>query len=108
MAELVVFVTTASTDEATRIAHKVVEGRLAACANVVPDVRSIFRWEGRTAEEAEVLIILKTESARFDELCQQIKAVHSYEVPEIIALPIVHGSAEYLKWVREMTEMGGK
>ena len=103
VSELVVFVTTSSSDESSRLAKSLVEGGLVACANIVPQVRSLFRWEGKVEEEQESLIILKTQSSRFDELCKKIKELHSYDVPEIIALPIVQGSAEYLGWVRDVT-----
>lgn len=103
VAEIVVFVTTPSEEEATRISRSLVEAGLVACANVLPRVRSIFRWEGKVMEEQESLIVLKTRSGLFTELATAIKNVHSYSVPEIIAIPIVKGSAEYLSWIREMT-----
>jgi periplasmic divalent cation tolerance protein len=101
--EIVVFVTAASEEEAARIGRSVVEEGLAACANVVPRIRSIFRWEGKVSEEQESLIILKTRADLFEELAAAIKGAHSYQVPEIIALPIGKGSADYLKWIRDMT-----
>lgn len=103
MPEIVVLVTTASEEEAARIAAPLVEGRLAACANIVGGVRSIFRWEGNVTEEREALMILKSHSDRFEALSREIKRLHSYSVPEIIALPIAHGLHEYLQWVRGET-----
>ncbi|MGH7204837.1 MAG: divalent-cation tolerance protein CutA [Nitrospiraceae bacterium] len=103
LAEIVVFVTTPSEEEATRISRSLVEAGLVACANVLPRVRSIFRWEGKVTEELESLIVLKTRSGRFKELAMTIKNMHSYSVPEIIAIPIVQGSAEYLSWIRDVT-----
>jgi periplasmic divalent cation tolerance protein len=101
--EIVVFVTTSSEEEAARISRSLVETGLVACANILPRIRSIFRWEGKVAEEQEALIILKSRSQRFEELTSAIKKIHSYKVPEIIAIPIVQGSAEYLSWLRDMT-----
>ncbi len=104
MAEIVVLVTASSEEEASRIAGALVEGGLAACANIVPEIRSIFRWEGKTANERETLLVLKSQTDCFDELSSRIKELHSYSVPEIIALPIIKGSPEYLAWIREMTQ----
>jgi len=95
---LVVLVTASSADEARQIARGLLENRLAACVNVVP-VESLFRWEGAIQQEAEALMIIKTRADAFDRLAHAIKAAHSYDVPEIIALPIAAGSAEYLKWI---------
>ena len=103
MGEIVVFVTTSGQEEATRVAKCLVDGGLVECANIIPQIRSLFRWEGAVADEGESLIVLKTQSSRFEELESKIKEIHSYDVPEIIALPIVHGSSDYLSWVREMT-----
>lgn len=101
--EIIVFVTAASEEEAARIGRSVVEAGLAACANIVPQIRSIFRWEGKVSEEQESLMLLKTRSTLFPDLVTAIKKLHSYEVPEIIALPIGQGSADYLKWIRDVT-----
>jgi periplasmic divalent cation tolerance protein len=102
--EIVIFVTTGSTDEAQRIARTLVDEKLIACANLVPSVRSLFRWQGKVCDEAETLMIMKTVAANLEVIASRVKAMHSYQVPEIIALPIVGGSAEYLKWVHEETE----
>jgi len=102
--EIVIFVTTSSAEEATNIARTLVDEKLIACANIVPKVRSIFRWQGKICDEAESLMIIKTVAANLEAITSRVKALHSYQVPEIIALPIVGGSAEYLKWVREETE----
>ena len=101
--EIVVFVTASSEEEATKIGRVLVEAGLAACANILPGVRSIFRWEGKISEEAESLIILKSRGELFDALAATVKKHHSYRVPEIIALPIVRGAADYLAWIREAT-----
>jgi len=100
---IVVFVTCASEDEALKIANTLVEERLAACANLVSPIRSIYRWEGKTWDEKEWLLIIKTQKMRFEELEKKVKSLHSYSVPEIVALPIAEGSSPYLNWLKEMT-----
>jgi len=100
---LVVFVTCASEEEGLKIAHALVQERLAACVNLMSPIRSIYRWEGKICDEKEWLLIIKTQTARFDDLEKRVKALHSYSVPEIIALPIVTGSPSYLNWLEEMT-----
>jgi periplasmic divalent cation tolerance protein len=102
--EIVVFVTAGSQEEGAKIGRAVVEAGLAACANIVPGVRSIFRWEGKISEEGEVLILLKSRAVLFDALAATIKRHHSYSVPEIIALPILLGAPDYLAWLRQVTE----
>ena len=100
---VVVLVTASSEEEAVRIGRKLVEDRLAACANIVPKIRSIFQWEGKVAEERECLVILKTRGELLSEVEGAVLALHSYQVPEIIALPIEGGSAPYLEWINEET-----
>ena len=87
--------------DAARIAKSLVERRLAACANIVPTVRSVYRWQGQIMDEAEALLVVKTTRARFEDLKSGVLEVHPYSVPEIIALPVVAGHAPYLDWVRE-------
>jgi periplasmic divalent cation tolerance protein len=101
---IVVFVTCSSEEEALKIARTLVEERLAACANMVAPIRSIYRWEGKTWDEKEWLLITKTQRDKFAELAKKVKALHSYSVPEIIALPIIEGAASYLHWIEEMTQ----
>ena len=106
MAEFVVlFVTCGSEEEALKVARALVEERLAACANVVSPIRSIYRWEGKVWDEKEWLLIIKTQRSRFEELEKRVRSLHSYTTPEIIALPIVEGSSPYLRWIEEMTEV---
>ena len=100
---LVVFVTCGSEEESLKIAHALVEERLAACVNLVSPIRSIYRWEGKVWDEKEWLLIIKTQMLKFDDLEKRVKALHSYSVPEIIALPIIKGSSSYLNWLKEMT-----
>ena len=98
--EIVVLCTCADPAEADRIASAVVEGRFAACVNVLPPVRSVFRWEGNVETASEILLLIKTTAPRFPALRDAIRQIHSYDTPEIIALPIVQGSEEYLGWIR--------
>ncbi len=100
---LVVLITVASREEAERIARRLVEDRLAACVNIVSQVRSFFIWQGKFSEEDELLLVAKTRRARFRELATVVTQLHSYSVPEIIALPILVGSSDYLRWVAEST-----
>ena len=99
--ELLIFVTTSSNEEASRLATTLVEERLAACVNIVPAIMSIYRWEGNVTRDNEVLLIIKTTENRYAKLEQRIKELHSYTTPEIIAFKIERGSAAYLQWLRE-------
>ena len=95
----VVFVTAPDAEAGERIARTLVDERLAACVNIVPGVRSIYRWEGRIEEEAEVLLIAKTRADRCDALAGRVRQVHPYAVPEVLALPVAGGSEPYRAWV---------
>jgi periplasmic divalent cation tolerance protein len=100
--KIVVLVTCASAKEARRIARGLVEARLAACGNVLETpVRSIYRWRGKVETAREYLLIVKTSRQRFAALEKMVKRLHSYDVPEIIAVPIAVGSPNYLKWIDE-------
>ena len=101
--EVVVLVTAASPEEAEKIGRIIVESRLAACANIVAGLRSIFRWDNKINVENECLMLIKTTLERYPELETAVRQHHSYAVPEIIALPVVAGSAPYLKWMRDET-----
>ena len=100
---LVVLVTVPTPQRAAEIARAVVEERLAACGNVVPGLRSIYRWEGEVQEDEEALLLLKTTRARFEALRARVLALHPYDVPEVIALPVEAGSAAYLDWIAAET-----
>lgn len=100
---IVVLVTCGTEEEALQISHALVEERLAACVNLASPLRSIYRWEGKICDEREWLLIIKTRMDRFEEIEKKVKSLHSYSVPEVIALPIVQGSASYLQWLEEMT-----
>jgi periplasmic divalent cation tolerance protein len=100
---VLVLVTAPSEEEAAKMAKALVEERLAACANIVKGVRSIYRWEGEVQDDPEVLMLIKTTGERFEALKSRVKALHSYSVPEVIALPIVKGLEAYLEWIGEST-----
>jgi periplasmic divalent cation tolerance protein len=99
----VILVTAPSEDVAAEIAKTVVEERLAACANIVRGVRSIYRWQGKVEDEAEVLMVIKTRHELFEQLAGRVRRLHPYSVPEVIALPIVEGLADYTRWIGEVT-----
>ena len=101
--EIVVLITASSNEEARKLGKTLVQEKFAACVNVIPEIISIFKWHGEVCEEGEVLMIVKTAGDKFSALEKRIKQVHSYEVPEIIALPIVAGSKEYLNWIQKET-----
>lgn len=98
---VIVLITAGSGEEAEKIAKALVDDHIAACVNIVPDVRSIFFWEGKTQDAHEALLVCKSKRTQMEKLIGRVKALHSYSVPEIIALPIIAGSSEYLNWVQE-------
>ncbi|MBI4823946.1 MAG: divalent-cation tolerance protein CutA [Nitrospirae bacterium] len=100
---IVVFITAPNEDEAVKIANALVSERLAGCVNIIKGVRSIYSWQGKIEDEPEVLMILKTRQSLFEPLLKRVKELHTYSVPEVIALPIVEGSEDYLKWLSEVT-----
>ena len=96
----VVLITAPSPEAAERIARTLVEERLAACVNVVPGVRSFYRWEGAVQDDAELLLVAKTGSERVAALAARVKELHDYDLPEVLELPATGGSTAYLDWVR--------
>lgn len=102
--EIVVYITAPNEEEAAKIAHALVEGKLAACVNIVKNIRSIYSWQGKIEDEAEVLMIVKTKKSLFNSLSAKVKELHSYTVPEVIALPIIDGIEDYLKWLSDVTD----
>jgi periplasmic divalent cation tolerance protein len=101
--KIVVLSTCESAEEAARLARALVEQRLAACVNILPGMRSVYRWKGAVEDAGEWLMLIKSRRDLFDRLRQAIEKEHSYEVPEIIALPIVAGSENYLQWLAAET-----
>lgn len=96
---IVVFVTTGNDQEALAIGKTLVNEKLAACANRIPNLRSIFYWKGELCQEDEVILLLKSRQDLLDRIIRRVQELHSYEVPEIIALPIIGGSEDYLQWI---------
>ncbi|HEX7897061.1 MAG TPA: divalent-cation tolerance protein CutA [Planctomycetota bacterium] len=101
MSETLTLVTCRDVRQARRIARALVVERLAACVNVVPGVASIYRWKGKVEEAREALLLVKSTSARARRLEARVKALHTYEVPEVVTLKIDGGGADYLRWLRE-------
>jgi periplasmic divalent cation tolerance protein len=97
--KIVVFSTCASEEEAEKLARLVVEQELAACASIVPNVRSYYRWQGAVETAAEYLLVIKSARRQFAALSAALERAHSYEVPEVLAVPVVAGSAPYLAWL---------
>ena len=100
---LVILVTAVNQEEAVRIGKGVVNAKLAACVNIIPGVQSMYRWKGKVVKAQEVLLILKSTKPRYCALEKAIKAMHTYETPEIIALPVKEGLDQYIGWVRRET-----
>jgi len=103
---VVVYITAPNEEEAERIARMLVDKRLAACAALVSPIRSIYRWKGEVCDEKEVLIIAKTTAAMFGSLRDATLEAHSYEVPEIVAVPIADGEPRYLQWITDNADGG--
>ena len=97
--KIVVLSTCGSPDEALQIARALVEKKLAACVNIMPEIRSVYRWKGAIENEQESLLVIKSSRALLNQLRIEIEKLHSYEVPEVIAVPIVDGSEGYLEWL---------
>lgn len=98
---IVVLVTAKDKKQAAAIADGLLKAKLIACANIIGGVQSLFTWQGKVDRAKEALLILKTKKSAFNKLAAKVKTLHSYQVPEIIALPIIAGSKDYLQWVGE-------
>jgi periplasmic divalent cation tolerance protein len=96
---IVVFMTASNAEEAERLADRLVEARLAACVQILPQMESVYRWQGKIERQREVLLIAKTVTSKFAELEKEVRALHSYETPEIVAFPLTAGSEPYLQWL---------
>lgn len=96
---VVVLLTAGGGEEATRLAEMLVGARLAACVQILPAMESVYRWEGEVRREPEVLLLAKTTAGRFPALEREVRALHSYDTPEIVALPVTAASAPYLEWL---------
>ncbi len=106
--KIVVLVTAASLRESTKIARQLVEAKLAACVNITQPIRSIYRWQGKMADEREFLLIIKSTRELFPEIKAAVSKIHSYQTPEIICLPVIDGSENYLQWVSDSVKKSGE
>ena len=98
-----VYVTTGDREAALSIGRALVEARLAACANVISGMESVYRWQGAVEQASEAVLILKTRTSMLDALTEKVKALHKYDCPCVVALPITGGNADYLDWIAEQT-----
>ncbi len=101
---IIVLVTTANKAEAEKISQTLLKDKLIACANIISPITSFFHWQGKIDQAEECLVIMKSRADLFSELADRVKSLHSYEVPEILALPIMEGSAAYLDWLGSVTK----
>ncbi|MDC0335371.1 divalent-cation tolerance protein CutA [Pseudodesulfovibrio sp.] len=106
MPESIVYMTCETKDEAESIGAVLVERRLAACVNILPGMQSMYWWEGKVEQAQEVVLIAKTMTSLVDELTQAVKAMHSYDVPCVVAMPLEGGNPDFLAWIREETKEG--
>ncbi len=102
---IIVLVTTPTLKEATHIATSLVEKRIAACTNIVSNIQSVFRWKGRIEKEKEHLLIIKSRKMLLEKLVKTVKSMHSYEVPEIIAVQIIDGNKDFLNWLKSSVKV---
>ena len=104
---LLVYCTVANNEEAKAIAHILIAKKLAACCNIMPSINSIYYWKGRVEESDESMMLIKTTQKKYDQLEKEIKMIHSYSVPEIIATKLETGSAAYIDWIIECLDKQG-
>src|SRR4026208_1123394 len=101
---IVVFMTAANGEEAARLAEMLVGAHLAACVQILPEMESVYRWQGKIERQSEILLLAKTTQSKFDELEREVRALHSYDTPEIIAVPATALSTPYLQWLTTSTD----
>src|ERR1051325_7944500 len=101
---IIVFMTASNGEEAARLADMLVGAHLAAFVQILPEMESVYRWQGKIERAAEILLLAKTTKSKFEELEREVRALHSYDTPEIIAVPVVAGSASYLDWLIKSTK----
>lgn len=102
---VIAYITCANLEEAQKIGKRLVEKRLAACANIIPRILSYYWWKGEMVNDEEVSLIAKTQASLMKKIIEEVKEVHSYEVPAIVFFPIVDGNPDFLSWVKEETEI---
>jgi periplasmic divalent cation tolerance protein len=105
MNEIVILSTVDSVELGRKIAGALVDAGLAACVNIIPGVRSVYRWQGKICDEEELLLLIKTTAARFEEVRRLIRSLHTYQVPEVISLPVGAADRDYISWLCE--QVGG-
>ena len=98
---IVVLMTAPTLEEARLLAEKLVETQLAACVQILPEMESVYRWQGKVERQQEQLLLAKTTAERFAELEREVRAMHSYDTPEIVSFPLTQGSADYLRWLQD-------
>ncbi|MDP6924521.1 MAG: divalent-cation tolerance protein CutA [Candidatus Scalindua sp.] len=101
---IVIYVTIGSVSEAKKIGRTLVKDKLIACSNIISPIHSIYSWQGKICDDKEALMILKTKKTLFKQIVKRVEELHSYDVPEIIAMPIIEGSSKYLSWINEETK----
>lgn len=104
MSECMIYITTGSTEEAEIIGRNLVSRKLAACVNIIGNMKSIYHWEGKIETAEEVVVIAKTKKELVNELIENVKTLHSYDCPCVVAVPIVDGNTDFLKWIRNETK----
>ena len=100
---IMVFVAVGSKEEAKKIASALVENRLAACVQIIPSINSVYKWKGKICDEEELLLLIKSRLDLFDKIKAKVKELHSYEVAEIMAIPVIAGSEDFLSWIKDET-----
>ena len=106
MSESLIYITCETTEEAENIGAIIVERRLAACVNILSGMQSMYWWEGKVEKSDEIVLIAKTRTTLVDELTEAVTAMHSYDVPCVVAMPIIGGNPQFLSWIREETKDG--
>ncbi|MGC9517309.1 MAG: divalent-cation tolerance protein CutA [Methanomicrobiales archaeon] len=96
---ILVYITTSGKVESEKIAKILLDERLVGCTNILPSIKSIYHWEGQMEEDAESLLIAKTDTSKIENIIEKVKEVHSYDNPCILAIPVIHGSQDYLNWL---------
>lgn len=101
---IIIYITTGSINEAKKIGRVLIDEKLVACSNIISPIRSIYKWKGKVCDDKEALMVLKTKKKLFNQIVKRVEKLHSYDVPEIIAMPIIEGSSKYLSWINEETK----